>query len=123
MREINIRNIIWDTDEISIDDYDLPEEVAIDEDIDEEDIANYLFDIYGWCVSSFSIEYDSRESLELRKAITNFCHWKINRNMCDDGDCEFCPVNKAYDMARSYELNIKPKKPDFTNHTGGDYPN
>ena len=49
-------NIIWDTDGISVD--DLPEEVNIPEDEDtfnDEDISDYLSDVYGWCVKSFDI--------------------------------------------------------------------
>lgn len=37
---------------------------------------------------------------DLREAISNFCRWRVNQAICEDGDCEFCPVNHAYDMAR-----------------------
>ena len=37
---------------------------------------------------------------ELRMAISHFCRWRVNAAMCNDGDCDLCPVNSAYDMAR-----------------------
>ena len=37
---------------------------------------------------------------QLRTAISIFCRWRVNRTLCEEGDCEFCPVNNAYDMAR-----------------------
>jgi len=49
-----ITNIKWDTDGISID--DLPEEVEIPYPIDPDDIADYLSDVYGWCVESFCMD-------------------------------------------------------------------
>ena len=51
-----VTNIMWDTDGISID--DLPEEVQISdsEKIGEDGVADYLSDVYGWCVKSFCIE-------------------------------------------------------------------
>lgn len=34
----------------------------------------------------------------MRKAISAFCRLSVNQGKCSDGDCEFCPVNDAYDM-------------------------
>lgn len=51
---MKVTDIIWDTDGEDID--NLPEEVNIPDDIDEDDIADYLSDEYGWCVESFNIE-------------------------------------------------------------------
>lgn len=53
---IKATNIVWDTDGISID--DLPEEVIVAADIEADEIADHLSDIYGWCVESFNIELD-----------------------------------------------------------------
>lgn len=39
----------------------------------------------------------------LRNAISAFCRWRVNQNICEEGDCEFCPMNAAYDMARDPE--------------------
>ena len=47
-----IKNIHWDTDGEEI---NLPTEVFIEEDINEEEIADYLSDKYGFCIFSFSI--------------------------------------------------------------------
>ena len=52
---IKVVNITWDTDGISID--DLPEEVIIEEELSDGEIADYLSDIYGWCVKNFSSFY------------------------------------------------------------------
>lgn len=38
---------------------------------------------------------------QLRTAISAFCRWRVNQNICEEGDCEFCPVNDANDMARN----------------------
>lgn len=46
-------NIEWDTEGTKID--DLPEEVDIPDDINENDVADYLSDSYGWCVLDLNI--------------------------------------------------------------------
>lgn len=46
-------NIDWDTEN---DDLDLPNEVEIPNEIDEEMIADYLSDTYGFCINSFNIK-------------------------------------------------------------------
>lgn len=50
-----VSKIKWDCDGEDPKDYNLPEEVEVDDDLDEEDIADYLSDEYGWCVESFSL--------------------------------------------------------------------
>ena len=56
-------NIDWDTENDDFleydenDDLDLPNEVEIPNDIDEEMIADYLSDTYGFCINSFTIKY------------------------------------------------------------------
>lgn len=44
----------WDTDGEEVD--DLSSEVEIPYDVDEDDIADWLSDEYGYCVESFSVE-------------------------------------------------------------------
>lgn len=39
----------------------------------------------------------------LRSAISDFCRWRVNQCLCDDGDCVSCPVNETYDLARETE--------------------
>lgn len=36
----------------------------------------------------------------MRTAISAFCRWRVNENKCEPDECDFCPVNDAYDMAR-----------------------
>lgn len=55
---VRISDIVWDTDGEVV---DLPEEVTVDtvaEGIDDIDaqMADWLSDKYGWCVTSFSSE-------------------------------------------------------------------
>lgn len=55
---VRITDIVWDTDGQVV---DLPEEVTVDtaaEGIDDIDaqMADWLSDQYGWCVTSFSSE-------------------------------------------------------------------
>lgn len=37
------------------------------------------------------------EISNLKTLIDRFCRNEVNNNHCKDGDCEFCPVNAAYD--------------------------
>lgn len=46
-----VKNIIWDTDGEYIP--ELPKEIEIPNGIDQEDIADYLSDKYGFCVFSY----------------------------------------------------------------------
>lgn len=48
-------NIVWDKD-LDDEDVNLPNEVEIKGNVRPDDIADYLSDEYGWCVSSFSID-------------------------------------------------------------------
>lgn len=55
---VRITDIVWDTDGETV---DLPEEVTVDaaaEGIDDVDaqMADWLSDKYGWCVTSYAIE-------------------------------------------------------------------
>lgn len=55
-----VTGIIWDTEDngevIPQEELGLPSEVEIDEDIDEDDIADYLSDEYGYCIMNFNAE-------------------------------------------------------------------
>lgn len=53
---MKITNIDWDTDGESIE--GLPTEVIINQHIDEDAVADYLSDEYGFCIKSLSIEND-----------------------------------------------------------------
>lgn len=35
----------------------------------------------------------------LKNAISAFCRMQVRENQCSPDDCDFCPVNDAYDMA------------------------
>jgi len=48
-----VTEIEWDTEE---DEIDLPKEVYINHDIEEDEIVDFLSDEYGWCIKSCSIE-------------------------------------------------------------------
>lgn len=39
----------------------------------------------------------------LRSAIAIFCRWRVNHELCEPDECDFCPVNDAYDMAREFD--------------------
>ena len=54
--------IDWDIDHddyINLNEQDLlpPTEVELPDDIQEDEIADWLSDTYGWCVNSFEIDY------------------------------------------------------------------
>lgn len=46
---------------------------------------------------------ESEVKSNLRSAISSFCRWRVNQNICEPDECDFCPVNDAYDMAREDE--------------------
>lgn len=61
---MRITNILWDIDGEDREDVEasLPTEITIDEKtVDEEDIADFLSDEYGWCVKGFCIERAGEE--------------------------------------------------------------
>lgn len=54
--------IVWDIDRddyINLSEQDMlpPTEVELPDDIQEDDIADWLSDSYNWCVNSFEIIY------------------------------------------------------------------
>lgn len=56
-----VTNIDWDVDEdvyedgYSEDDLGLPTEVEVPDDVDPDDVADWLSDEYGFCINSFQI--------------------------------------------------------------------
>ena len=54
-----VTNIKWETDGYEVD--DLPTEVEVDDDLDEDEIADYLSDEYGWLVESFALPMDDED--------------------------------------------------------------
>lgn len=56
---MKIFNIQWDTEDngefITSEDLDLPTNVDIPE-MEEDEVADYLSDEYGWCIKSFEVK-------------------------------------------------------------------
>jgi len=52
---MRVSDIKWETDGEVV---DLPTEVEVDDDLDEDEIADYLSDEYGWLVESFALPMD-----------------------------------------------------------------
>jgi len=50
---ILVSDIVWDTDGEDAEDLELPTQVEVPLCVDEDDIADYLSDRYGYCVKSF----------------------------------------------------------------------
>ena len=53
-----VSDIIWETDGKEI---DLPTEVEVDDDLSDDEIADYLSDTYGWLVISFALPMDDED--------------------------------------------------------------
>lgn len=53
-----VTNIKWETDGEIV---DLPTEVEVDNDMDDDEIADYLSDTYGWLVNSFALPMDNND--------------------------------------------------------------
>ena len=52
---MKVTNIVWDTYGYYGSDIHLPKEVDVPDDLEGEDIADYLSDKYGMCVESFEL--------------------------------------------------------------------
>jgi hypothetical protein len=55
----SVTDIIWDTNGLAADEdlkEQLPAAVEVPDNIDKDDIADWLSDHYGWCVESFVID-------------------------------------------------------------------
>ena len=55
---MKVNDIKWETDGEVV---DLPTEVEVDDDLDEDEIADYLSDEYGWLVESFALPMDDHD--------------------------------------------------------------
>jgi len=58
---IKIYDIDWETDGIDIKELNLPTEVEIPNEVDEDEIADYLSDNYGFLVNSFDYNEEDFE--------------------------------------------------------------
>ena len=54
-----VTNIKWKTDGYKVD--NLPTEVEVDDDLGDDEIADYLSDEYGWLVDSFALPMDDED--------------------------------------------------------------
>lgn len=52
---MEVSNIKWETDGLDANDLGLPTNVEVSDDLDDDEIADYLSDTYGWLVESFSL--------------------------------------------------------------------
>lgn len=52
---MKITDIKWDCDGLDQEELDLPSEVEVPNELEEDEIADWLSDEYGWCVEYFSI--------------------------------------------------------------------
>lgn len=58
---IKATNIVWDIDpEDEDEEFKLPDEVNIPENIDDEEIADYLSNKFGFCVTAYNLEKNGR---------------------------------------------------------------
>lgn len=54
-----VTNIKWETDGYEVN--NLPTEVEVDDDLNDDEIADYLSDEYGWLVESFALPMDDED--------------------------------------------------------------
>jgi len=52
---MKVSNIKWETDGEIV---ELPTEVEVDDNLSDDEIADYLSDTYGWLVNAFSLPTD-----------------------------------------------------------------
>ena len=53
-----VKGIVWDTDGEDPEELDLPTEVEVPGDVDEDGIADWLSDEYGYCVYHYEMKYE-----------------------------------------------------------------
>lgn len=41
-----------------------------------------------------------KASEDVRSSISKYCRLSVNKGLCQEDDCEFCPMNLAYEMLR-----------------------
>ena len=51
-----VKGIVWDTDGGDPKELDLPTEVEVPGDVEEDEIADWLSEEYGYCVESYALE-------------------------------------------------------------------
>ena len=51
-----VTDIKWETDGEIV---DLPTQVEVDDNMDDDEIADYLSDTYGWLVNGFALPMDN----------------------------------------------------------------
>ena len=42
------------------------------------------------------LKMNDKEMQTFRSLFSDYCFQEINKGHCDEGDCEFCSVNRAY---------------------------
>ena len=55
---MRVTNIKWETDGEVV---DLPTEVEVDDNMSDDEVADYLSDEYGWFVNGFSLPMDDND--------------------------------------------------------------
>lgn len=55
---MQVTNIKWETDG---EDVDLPTEVEVPDNMEDDEIADFLSDTYGWLVEGFSLPMDDND--------------------------------------------------------------
>lgn len=79
-----VSNIEWDTDGTPIEELDLPLEVVVDVD-DDEEIADRLSDEYGFCVKAFRFNAEKHENVK-RFAIVPVTQLPVDIIEAEDAD-------------------------------------
>lgn len=49
---MKVTDIKWETDDVDV---ELPSEVDVDDNMSDDEIADYLSDTYGWLVEGFAV--------------------------------------------------------------------
>ena len=55
---MRVTNIKWETDGEVV---DLPTEVEVDDNLSDDEVADFLSDEYGWLVNGFSLPMDDND--------------------------------------------------------------
>ena len=121
---MRIFNIDWETDGYDV---ELPKEVQVEPSyrrLDEDEVADYLSDTYGWLVNSFEIEgeygycphcghcFEQGEmDYNYDTAHTDYvcpeCGWEGNENQVSTMDkYDYTPKYKVGDKAKDIEMEI-----------------
>jgi len=90
---MRVKQIDWETDGVEV---ELPTAVTVPSDLEEDEIADYLSDQYGWLVNGFVMEAESFGAecgIQENSEGEWVCGWDADDTFCTGHHCEVCSIS------------------------------